>query len=156
MAGDREERTPPTDIAALLARIETSWRELHETLDGIPDERLTEPGVTGEWSVKDLFGHMALWDENAVRQIPHVLAGRPREGADFQQMNDADYAARRADPLPKQRAAMERAHAALVEQLETIAGADAAALDEAIRVDTYEHYDEHQREIASWRRRTGV
>ena len=156
MAGEEEERTPPSDIGELLERIETSWRELHETLDGIPDDRLAEPGVCGEWSVKDLFGHMALWDENAVRQMPHVLAGRPREDNDFQQINDADYTARRADPLPKQRAAMERAHAELTEQLETIAGADALALDEAIRVDTYEHYDEHRREIAAWWQRQGI
>jgi uncharacterized protein (TIGR03083 family) len=156
MADEPVRHGPPDDIARLLARIGDSWRGLHETLDGIPDDRLEEPGACGAWSVKDLFGHLALWDDNAVAQIPRVLAGHGRAGNDVQAMNDADYAEHRDDPLPKQRAAMERAHAALVEQLETIAGADATALDAALRDDTYEHYDEHRREIAAWRAREGI
>jgi uncharacterized protein (TIGR03083 family) len=145
-----------SDIGDLLARIDASWRALHETLDGIPEERQAEPGACGEWSVKDVLGHLALWDENAVEQIPRVLAGHGRAESDVQQINDADYAARRDDPLSRQRAAMERAHAALVERLEAITAADAFALDAAIRDDTYEHYFEHRQEIAAWRMREGI
>lgn len=146
----------PRTIGDLLARIDASWRALHEALDGIPENRLEEPGVTGDWSIKDLYGHLALWDENATQQLPRVLAGHPRADSDVQAMNDADFAARRERPLPEQRAAMEQAHADLVEQLRLISGADATALDHAIDVDTYLHYDEHRFEIEAWRSRHGI
>jgi hypothetical protein len=153
---DAAHTPPPPDVGDLLDRIDASWRRLHEALVDIPEDRLEEPGVTGEWSVKNLFGHIAFWDEHALRQLPRVLAGRPREEDDVQALNEADHAARRGRALPEERSAMEQAHAALVEQLATIAGAEAAVLDAAIRDDTYEHYDEHRGEIEAWRQANGI
>ncbi len=65
------------EITVALERIEASWRELTEALAGIPEERLTEPGVAGEWSVKDLMGHIAFWDEQALLAAERHLAGQP-------------------------------------------------------------------------------
>jgi hypothetical protein len=33
---------------------------------------------------------------------------------------------------------------------------EAARIDEAIRVDTYEHYQDHIKDIQAWRQRTGI
>jgi hypothetical protein len=71
-------------------------------------------------------------------------------------MNEADHAVRRDRTLPEQRTAMHRAHAALVERLESVAGIEAARIDEAIRPDTYDHYQEHIEDIRTWRQRSGV
>ena len=71
-------------------------------------------------------------------------------------MNETDHAARQDHILPEQRAAMHQAHAALVERLESVAGIEAARIDEPIRVDTYEHYLDHIKDIHSWRRRADV
>jgi hypothetical protein len=147
---------PPTDVHALLARIEDSWRNLLAALDGVPEERMTDPGACDGWSLKDLFGHLAFWDQHAVAEIDRALAGKPREDAAWQAMNDADYAARRAHPLPQQRSDMHQAHAALVERLEAIAGLDAEKLDAAVKPDTYLHYDEHVPDILAWRQRAGL
>ena len=117
---------------------------------------MSDPGVIGEWSLKDLFGHLAFWDEHAVAEIERALAGLPREDDAWQEMNEADHAARRDRTLPEQRAAMHQAHAALVERLESVAGIEAARIDEAIRVDTYEHYRDHITDIRTWRQRAGV
>jgi len=35
--------------------------------------------VIGEWSLKDLFGHLAFWDDHATEEIERALAGLPRE-----------------------------------------------------------------------------
>jgi hypothetical protein len=91
-----------------------------------------------------------------VAEIERALAGLPREDNAWQEMNDTDHAARRDHTLPEQRAAMHQAHAALVERLEGVAGIEAARIDEAIRVDTYEHYLDHIKDIQSWRQRSGV
>ncbi len=152
-SGDRE---PPADVHALLDRIDEAWRQLFMGLDDIPEDRLSDPGVIGDWSLKDLFGHLAFWDEHATEEIERALAGLPREDNAWQEMNETDYAARRDHTLSEQRSAMHQAHAALVERLESVAGIEAARIDEAIRVDTYEHYQDHIKDIRAWRQRAGV
>jgi hypothetical protein len=146
----------PADVHALIERIDEAWRELFAVLDDIPEDRLSDPGVIGAWSLKDLFGHLAFWDEHALAEIERALAGLPREDNTWQEMNEADHAARRDRKLPEQRAAMHQAHAALVERLESVAGIEAAHIDAAIRPDTYEHYRDHIADIRTWRQRTGV
>jgi hypothetical protein len=156
MTDKRTSQEAPGNVQALLERIEEAWRELFAALDDIPEDRMSDPGVIGDWSLKDLFGHLAFWDEHAVAEIERALAGLPREDNAWQEMNETDHAARRDHTLPEQRAAMHQAHAALVERLESVAGIEAARIDEAIRVDTYEHYRDHIADIQSWRRRAGV
>jgi hypothetical protein len=112
--------------------------------------------VIGAWSLKDLFGHLAFWDEHAVAEIERALAGLSRADNAWQEMNDADNAAHQDRALPEQRAAMHQAHALLVERLESVAGIEAARIDEAISVDTYEHYQDHIKDIQAWRQRTGI
>jgi hypothetical protein len=156
MTEERTSQEAPGDVNALLERIEEAWRDLFAALDDIPENQMSDPGVIGEWSLKDLFGHLAFWDEHAVAEIERALAGLPREDNAWQEMNEADHAARRDHTLPEQRSAMHQAHAALVERLESVAGIEAARIDEAIRPDTYEHYRYHIKDIQSWRRRAGV
>jgi hypothetical protein len=156
MTEERTTHEAPGDVHALLERIEQAWRELFAALDDIPEDRMSDPGVIGDWSLKDLFGHLAFWDEHAVAEIERALAGLPREDNAWQEMNETDHAARRDRTLPEQRSAMHQAHAALVERLEAVAGIEAARIDEAIRVDTYEHYRDHVADIQSWRQRADV
>lgn len=156
MTDESRRREAPEDVHALLHCIDVEWRELLEILDGIPENRLEEPGACGEWSIKHLMGHLAYWDENAVAEIERALAGLPEEDGDFQPINEADHAARLGRTLAEERSAMHQAHAALVERLESVAGIDAAPIDAAIRPDTYEHYAEHSADIQGWRQRVGV
>src|SRR3954468_6799078 len=156
MTEEMTSREAPGDVHALLGCVEEAWRELFAALDGIPEERLSDPGVIGDWSLKDLYGHLAFWDEHAMEEIERALADLPREDNAWQQMNETDHAARREHTLPEQRSAMHQAHAALLERLESVAGIEGARIDEAIRPDTYEHYLDHIKDIQSWRQRTGI
>jgi hypothetical protein len=149
-------RAAPTDVRGLIERIEVAWREFLEALDGLPDDRMHEPGAVGDWSVKDLYGHIAFWDEQAIIEFDRALAGQPERDTDWQAMNDADYALRRERTLPEQRSDMHQAHVLLLERLEGVAGIDAAPIDEAIKGASYEHYEEHIPDIKAWRERTGV
>lgn len=146
----------PGDVHGLIARIDKAWHELLAALDGIPDERMSEPGAVGDWSLQDLFGHIAFWDEQAIPELERALGGLPQEELDWQAMNDADFARRRARSLPEQRADMFQAHAALVERLEGVAGIEAAPIDDAIKGATYEHYEEHIPDVRTWRARSGL
>ena len=156
MSEDNGSPESPADVHALLARIDDAWRQFFAALDGIPEHRHELPGIAGDWSLKDLFGHFAFWDEHALQEIERALARQPRQDNEWQAMNDADYAARRDRSLPEQRSAMHQAHAALVERLAGVAGIDATRIDAAIKPDTYAHYEEHIPDVLAWRKRMGI
>jgi hypothetical protein len=156
MTDGKGPRETPRDVHALLERIDESWRAFMAALDGIPEERQAEGGVAGEWSLQNLFGHIAFWDREAIGEIERALAGLPRGDNDWQAMNEADHAARRGRSLAEERSAMHQAHAALVERLEQIAGLDAARIDEAVKGGSYEHYEEHIPDVEQWRQQAGV
>ena len=42
-------------------------------LDEVPPERREEPGVVGQWSVRDLVAHVAVW-ENWGANVAHSIA----------------------------------------------------------------------------------
>ncbi|MBA2597130.1 MAG: DinB family protein [Chloroflexia bacterium] len=156
MTDESDGREPPENVHALLHRIDEKWRELLETLDAVPEDLLEDPGASGEWSVKNLMGHLAFWDDIAIGKIERALAGQPAAEVEFQPLNDADHAARRGRSLAEERSAMHQSHAAVIERLDSVAGIEAAPIDEAISPDTYDHYAEHITDIRNWRQREGV
>jgi hypothetical protein len=46
----------------LLKALDTAWAALKESYAGLSDSRLTMPGVTGDWSVKDILAHVTTWE----------------------------------------------------------------------------------------------
>lgn len=147
------------EIAVALKRIEGSWRRLTAALDGIPEERLGEPGAVGEWSVKDVMGHLAFWDEQALVAAERQLAGQaPAKVVDWQAMNEREAAARADRSAAEQRAELERAHGLIVALLRSRLPLDPATvgLCGCLEEDTYQHFDEHAAEIRAWRDRVGA
>jgi hypothetical protein len=147
------------ESAAALERLETSWRGLTEALAGVPEARLTESGAVGAWSIADVMGHLAFWDEQALLAAERHLAGQPpARVADWQAMNEREAAARAGRSPAEQRAEMERAHELMVALLESRPPLDPAAIGlcGCLEEDTYQHYDEHARDIRAWRQRAGV
>lgn len=148
-------------VKETLANIDRSWSNLLEALDGIPADRLEEPGVVGEWSsVKDVIGHVALWDAQAIQKVHRRAAGEPVDQVqvDWQALNDREAAARRPRPFADLSADMRRNHQQLVDVLRALPPTDPMTADVCafVPVDTYEHYDEHAAEIRAWRERAGL
>jgi hypothetical protein len=48
-----------TQLLDMIQRDRAQWQSL---LEGIPEAWMTEPGVEGEWSIKDIIAHIA-WGE---------------------------------------------------------------------------------------------
>ncbi len=153
---ETSERVPAATVADLLQRIEDSWSAFLTSLDDLTEDQLQEPNVIGEWSLKELLGHIAFWDDLGRENAALALSGQTREFDDFEEMNQADHAARQGRTLAEERAAMHQAHAALVADLEERAELDATAIDAAIAGATYEHYDEHLADVSAWREQRGV
>ena len=54
----------------LLNRLERAWHTLEASYAGLSDAEMMEPGVTGDWSVKELIAHVTTWEEEALTQLP--------------------------------------------------------------------------------------
>ncbi len=150
------ERAPAATVSDLLQRIDASWSAFLASLDDLTEDHLLEPDAVGVWSLKELLGHIAFWDDLGRENAALALSGRTREFDDFEELNQADHAARQGRTLAEERSAMHQAHAALVADLEERAQLDASAIDTAIAGSTYEHYDEHIADVRAWRERRGV
>ncbi len=147
------------EIAVALDRIERSWAGLQDALAGIPEERLAEPKAVGNWSVKDVMGHLAFWDEQALLAAERHLAGQPPvQVVDWQGMNEQQAAERAGRSAAELRAEMERAHELVVALLRSRPPLDPAAvgLCGCLEEDTYQHYDAHAADIRAWRQRLGL
>src|SRR5215472_11502420 len=59
----------------ILNRLDTAWTAFKESYAGLPDARLLAPGVTGDWSVKDILAHVNTWEDEALKYLPVILRG---------------------------------------------------------------------------------
>lgn len=139
-------------IQSLLTRIGAAWTELTGVLDAIPDERQEEPGVTGEWSVKDVAGHIAFWIGHDTGNAERLLAGTPVETADWKDINTQEVAKRARLAPGDVRAELERTHARLVALLSDLQPDNpvAAQVLATVEEDATDHIYEHLAEIRSW------
>ena len=148
-------RAADDPLAATIAQIERSWVGLLSALEGVPEERLTEPNAVGEWSIATLMGHVAYWDQQAVVAGERELRGEPKVEVDWQAANDQEAKTNDGRGASEQRASMDRAHAAMIELLRTTPPTDPRVLGlcGCLQGDTFEHYDEHAADIRVWRER---
>lgn len=158
--GDRHARR----LAALIDKVEAGWARFHASSAGLSDEEMLIPGVTGEWSVRDLIAHISWWEEEAIAHLPAVLDGRtpPRYSVAWGGI-DAFNAIRtdekRGLSLAEVRAEADATHRRLLDYLRSVPPerlAGNAKFTHRLRLDTYGHYPIHTADIHRWReRRTG-
>jgi hypothetical protein len=143
----------------LLERIERAWQAFHSSYAGLGEERLLEPGVVEDWSVKDLIAHVAWWEEEALTHLPHILAGGrpPRYSVTYGGIDafNALMAERKQElSLAEVLAYAEDTHQRLLALLQ--AAPDDQITTETrfrrrLRLDTYSHYPIHTAMIRRWR-----
>lgn len=63
------------DKQALAARLADARNELLTMVRSLPAERLETPGAVGDWSVKDVIGHIASWEDRLLTLAQAVLNG---------------------------------------------------------------------------------
>lgn len=150
------------DRRQLLGRIETAWTALKASYAGLADARMTEPGVMGEWSVKEILAHVTTWEEEALKALPVMLAGgkTPRYiqygGIDGfnAQMSERKRGLALADALRQ----LDETHQRLIAYLQRVPEehfARETRFRHRLRLDTYSHYPLHSTAIREWRERSG-
>ncbi len=144
----------------LLRRLDEAWEDLKASYAGLSTEELLEPGVAGDWSVKDLIAHVTWWEEEALTHLPVILAGRrpPRYSTTYGGI-DA-FNAKRMDQrrslsiseVLRQRDDVHRRLTGLVESAPAEQLAGETRFRRRLRLDTYAHYREHADAIREWRK----
>jgi DinB superfamily len=147
----------------LLDRLEAAWRDFLASYAGLPDARLTEPGVAGDWSVKDVIAHVTTWEEEALTHLPVILAGGapPRYSVKYGGLDafNALTADRNRDlSLAEALRRQVETHQRLVDYVQQ-APEEQFATDtrfrRRLRLDTYSHYPLHAAMIREWRSQRG-
>jgi hypothetical protein len=128
----------------ILKDVAESWQALLETVDALGEPDLLAPGMIGEWSVKDVLGHITTWDRVAIERIRLAERGeRRRLVPNLHRFNHEQAEAARDKSVDDVRADMEATHRELVQLLESTP----VLTRDLIRADTYDHYRGHADDI---------
>jgi hypothetical protein len=145
--------------AQLIVRLEKAWDAFQAVYAGLSDEQLLKPGVTGDWSVRDILAHVSWWEQESLTHLPQILQGiRPPRYADLYGGIDAFNAQmtdlRRGLSLSEVRQGLEETHRQLVAYVQSVpaeAIASETPFRRRLRLDTYSHYPIHTQAIREWR-----
>jgi DinB family protein len=145
-------------VEKLLTRIDAAWAGFRESYAGLPDDLLLEPGVMGDWSIKDIFAHVTTWEEEALKHLPLIMTGgRPPRYVTYggiDAFNARMTEQKRRLSLADIRRQMDDTHQRLREFIQSAPPDQFMSETRArrrLRLDTYGHYAEHTRGIRSWR-----
>ncbi|HLE13904.1 MAG TPA: ClbS/DfsB family four-helix bundle protein [Anaerolineales bacterium] len=153
----------------VLSALEESREKFLDAIEGLPEEAMEEPGVVGEWSVKDILVHLTRWEAELVKLLWQARNKRTPTSAHFSpspvdELNERWYRESHDRPL---QAVLEDFHGVRnqtirrVEQLPEQAFEDLKfyswlgdqALWKWIAEDSFAHETEHEEQVRIWRSR---
>lgn len=155
-----EERLSRDEI---LQRLAIEQRRLMDTLARVKPEQLTQPGVVGVWSVKEVLAHLIFWNAFSLQELQaavddKLFAHPEGTGDEINARAVAAYADWSAEAV--QRAFEQSCHEVLdcVKHLPDAAfevdSSIEQKLDEtvhgALANNTYEHWPIHEAQIRAW------
>jgi hypothetical protein len=148
----------------LLNRLDTAWVAFQTSYAGLPSARLVEPGVAGDWSVKDIIAHVTWWEEEALRHLPLIIAGGrpPRYSVAYGGIDafNAMMAERKRDlSLSDVLTQQNDTHERLVDFIRSVPEDQftrETRFRRRLRLDTYSHYPIHTKTIGEWRQRRSL
>ena len=142
----------------LLRKLDKAWAEFTESYAGMSHAQLAAPGVTGDWSVKDILAHVTTWEEEALQYLPLIVeGGTPPRYATYGGL-DAFNAQRteqkRSLALAEVLRQLDAIHARLRDYVASVPEEQftrETRFRHRLRLDTYSHYPLHARMIREWR-----
>ncbi len=148
------------DRRHLLQRLDTAWGAFEASYAGLSDAQLMRPGVTGDWSVRDILAHVSTWEDEALTHLPLILEGGtpPRYSVRYggiDAFNARMTAQKERRSLSAVRRELDGTHRRLIDFIQR-APEDQLSREtrfrRRLRLDTYGHYPSHAEAIRQWRR----
>jgi hypothetical protein len=127
MSGQWAGQTGPSSV--LLAALNAARHELLACANLVPTSQRASSPVCGTWTLKDVLGHVADWEQVGVQGLRDMVAGKAPQVElidDIEAWNQDHADLRRDQPWEK---AWGDLHAVRNEMLETLAGTSQAVLE---------------------------
>jgi hypothetical protein len=151
----------------LIQKIESEWANLQSALDGLTEEQMHQPGVVGDWTIKDILAHITAWQTRLITTLFKAERGVTPEATEpsktVDQMNEKFYRELKDRPFDQVWDDLDSSYHQLLGRLEGWKEKDlfdpkrfkwmqGSPFVEYIAGDSYEHYAEHAAQIGEWRR----
>ena len=158
------------DKATLLNTIQTEHARFESLITPLNEAQLCTAIGDGEWSVKDIMAHIAVWEQICARWLEEFLRGvtpQPSERLDME-ANDRIYQEHRDSSLALVQELFHNAHQHFIHQVDLLAHQLSeedlnashrfawteswlgASLIAVIADNSYEHYSDHAQYIRRW------
>jgi len=142
----------------LVHRLDEAWVAFKDSYAGVSDSQLTEAGVTGDWSVRDILAHVTTWEEEALKYLPLILeSGRPPRYVKYggiDAFNARMTEEKRGLSLREVLRQLDDTHGHLIDFVRRTPEAQFTSdtrFRRRLRLDTYSHYPKHAEAIRKWR-----
>jgi hypothetical protein len=150
------------DKQQLLKHLDKQWMGFKESYAGLSDSQMTEPGVTGNWSVKDIIAHVTWWEEEALKHLPLIIKGGkpPRYSIKYGGINAFNALMteqKRGLSFSEILKHQDETHCRLIAYVQSVPEEQLTRETRArrrLRLDTYSHYPKHAKAILEWRGKT--
>jgi deoxyribonuclease-4 len=151
-------------IEGFLTELDSERQRLLAAIRGLTTVQMTTVAAVGEWTVKDVLGHIAAWEHEAVKALQQAIDGKPPDllhMTDFDAVNAAQVAARSELSLDEVLGELHQARQALVEALHRLddvqfeTPAAFPGLEGSLRWLLEWHHDrDHAVDLEQWRAET--
>lgn len=158
--------------ADILVSLKSNREAMLKSLDGLSEAQMQEPGVSGDWSIKDILVHLSLWEAELVTLLWQARQGRKPTSAQLGKEAVDDLNAR-WHAMYKDRdleRVLDDFHAVRQQTARRVDGftdneladpnlfswLDGQPLERWIAEDSYGHEAEHMDQILAWRKLRGA
>lgn len=153
--------------AELLSWLQEEQQQWEAFLDQIGPERMDQPGVAGDWSIKDIIAHLTDWQPRQIARLQAAQRGEPEPPPPWpahlqtdDEVNAWIYAANQGRSV---REVLERSQQVFQQQLAAIEGLPAdIQIEPAYHIfqlggqrfsasEFFDHFhDDHEADIRAW------
>ena len=154
----------------LLYELESSREWFLELIDDVLDEGFEDPGVNGNWSLKDVLAHLTRWEAELVKLLWQVSQGQEPTSAHFSgiskdMLNEKWYREMRTRHLDMILEDYHNVRNQTMRRLEDFSDQElndqkryrwlgGRPLWAWVAADSYDHEYEHSLQIKSWREKS--
>jgi hypothetical protein len=153
--------------AELVEALEKGRQQFLQTIEGLDEASLTQTGVVGHWSIKDVMAHLSMDEAEIVKMLYQAREGTKPTTSQFQniqvdqqnaewyeQTKDRTLDQVQRDFLAVRKQTLRRVAAftdAELDQKGYFPWLKKASLSDIILDDTVIHEEDHRQQLAQWR-----
>ncbi len=154
------------DKITLIQTLRAERKQWQTLLTHVSEERMVQPGVAGEWSVKDIIAHVMWYERETVGVLQQrAFVGSPLWNVSLEERNAAMVAESRTYSLKEIQTQAQQVLEQLIQAIQELSEADlnnASSLRDippklhdwlpwqVIASNSYEHYQQHIPSLQAW------